>query len=75
MRQLHDHGRRTRSAELNTVFVKSYGAKGLVNNMWYRLTPAEAPVSQRNPGTMNEKHSRLLQTGSCAPYLRRAVTL
>lgn len=56
----------------------SCGVKGLVNNMWYHSVPAEAPVFQRNTGTMNEKtllHIRLLQTGFCAPHSREAVIL
>lgn len=55
----------------------SCGAKGLVNNMWYHSIPAEAPVFQRNTGTMNEKtllHSRLLHTGFCAPHLSHFIS-
>lgn len=33
----------------------SWGAKALVNNMWYQWIPAEASIFQRNTGAMNEK--------------------
>lgn len=47
------------------------GSKGgLVNNMWYRLLPAEAPVFQRNAADEETAiHSRLPQTGFMLLYI------
>lgn len=44
---------------------------GLVNNMWYRSLPAEAPVIQRNAADEETAHlhCRLPQTGFMLLYI------